>query len=203
MSVLSMTPGIAAAFARNEHGYDISVDVAKIGLLMPWLVQLDQLNGPQQHITDGASDYYRSVIAYGQSPDRVAAHREFLTVMPKSRTEMGYIPMSAQPKHFQVVSGDGWLVIARQPDQDGDSLEQTRYYLIDGDVSEGLTVAPGSFYVFLAHSSELTVTTMTEADEAGNWPITERTLVPGTESLVIGGEGMVLVPDDFVEALFD
>lgn len=193
-----------AGAVAHELGYDLDNDVPKIGLLMPWLVELDAINGRLAHTRDGlGADYYVSKIDYGPSPEQVVASRMFTTIMRECRTLLSYVPHNADPRTFSMLQGTGWLVIGKQPNVEANSLEQSQYFLVDAANTPEMTVQPGDFYTFIATSSELTMTSLTEIDAEGNWPLPDVTVTPGTESIYDAGRGLVLLPDDFFEGQFD
>jgi len=196
----------ARAFA-SFFGYDLDLDVERVGLLQPHVVPLDADNGPLVHVTDDSgADYYTARIDYGADADHVSASRVFAAVMNGHRTKMAYWPQSANPKELTVVKGSGWLIMGDPYDGDDiEAVEQLRYYSVDAAVTPIVILQPGTFYTFQAAQgdTELVVTGLSARDESGNWEQTEVYVEPGMDSVTVPGEGMVLVPEEFSDAYFD
>jgi hypothetical protein len=66
-----------------------------------------------------------------------------------------------------------------------------------------VTLPPGHFYTIEARGGEVVVSYLSETDVDGNWEPSEIIVEPGKESLVTPEEGLVVVPEEFMNANFN
>jgi hypothetical protein len=192
---------IAHGFAA-ELGYNLSNDYQYAGL-SPHVVQLDPKRQRNfEHIVDNTgADYYAARIDFGGT--KVVASRAFAIVMEGGRSGSAYLPKQAHPKKLTVIRGCGSLIIGNPENDDLDGAFMTDIYPLNAAITKEVTLPPGHFYTIEADKgTEVIVSCLSETDSNGNWELSEIVVEPGKESLEAPDEGLVVVPEEFMNADF-
>jgi hypothetical protein len=185
-----------------DLGFDLSIDYRYAGL-SPHIVQLDPAHKRSfEHIVDvTGADYYAARIDFGDK--KVVASRAFAIVMKGGRSGSAYVPKNAHPKKLTIIRGRGSLILGNPENDDMDGVFMTDIYPLNADVTKEVTLPPGHFYTIEAREGEVVVSYLSETDGDGNWEPSEITVEPGKDSMVTPGEGLVLVPEEFMNANFN
>jgi hypothetical protein len=185
-----------------DLGFDLSNDYRYAGL-SPHIIQLDPKRKRSfEHIVDATgADYYAARIDFGGN--EVVASRAFAVVMQGGRSGSAYLPKKAHPKKLTIIRGCGSLILGNPENDDMDGVFMTDIYSLNAEVTKEVTLPPGHFYTIEARGGEVVVSYLSETDVDGNWEPSEIIVEPGKESLVTPEEGLVVVPEEFMNANFN
>lgn len=146
-------------------------------------------------------DYYTVRIDYGE--DKVVASRVFAIIMEDGRCGSAYLPKKGHAKKLAVIRGCGLLILGNPENDDLDGAFMTDFYPLKAGITEEVTLPRGYFYTVEAKRGEVVVSYLSEIDVDGNWEPPEIAVEPGKESFKTPEEGLVIVPEEFMNANFN
>jgi hypothetical protein len=198
MEIMKLSPDAKAKGFTQDLGIDIYEGTQGMGRVGTRLVTLDRSGSATLHITDElGADYYIACVNY-QRKQEIKGKRTIAVIMPGYHTKFAYWPQNAKPRKISIHSGTGYLIVGDPKDEELDGDFKTRYYSVDAEVTPSVTLQPGNFYTLeAAPGSTLTVSSLAEIDDQGNWDGHEIPVEPG-QQIIKAPEGIIPVPDEFV-----
>jgi hypothetical protein len=202
MEIMKLSPGAMAQGFTQDLGIDIYEDTQGMGRVGTRLVALDQDGSSTLHITDNnGSDYYIACVNY-QRKHKAVSKRTIAVIMSGFHTRCAYWPKGSKPRKISIHKGKGYFIVGDPSDRESDGFN-THYFPVEEGVTPAVVLQPGNFYAFeAAPGCTLTVSAMEEVDDDGHIKSFEIPVEPG-QTEIKAPEGLVQVPDEFVNAEFE